>query len=548
MAVTNQGQCTDTITRQLVISPFVNTYPYVETFQSGTGGWYQEQPINVPDSVAIWQRAEMLGNTLNDPGNIAWITKPNAPYTYNQDERGWVYSPCFDFTNAWRPMIAMDIWRDFLKDIDGSVLEYYDDWSNSWEQVGETDLGINWYQTDFLVSRPGNQPLTVMEPRGWTGESGTWEKARYRLDNLAGRPFVRFRVAFASDPNTVLEGHEGMAFDSVWIGERGRNVLVEHFSNYSHVNQQGAIMDVIDQYVYNTIYNNNNGRDVTLIQYQTDIAAEDPIHAQYSVDFDSRILYYGVNANSQIRIDGQTYGTGKSEDLSQWHLEYDMLQFPVFNIEIDPLVFSGNTILINTTATALANLDSADYTMTFAITEDDVYNPRGFALQSVLRKFIPDATGFPYQQAWTVGQNISQSSSWFYNFGTLDPTKIEAVVYIQNNNTKDILQVATTRNLNIFPPVGTTSEEGAASRQDILGMQLYPNPAENYFNVRFDNPLTNDYQWALLDVLGRVIEQGIAQEGTVQMIVDTDKLSGGTYFFTIRNDNGYAQRKVVISR
>ena len=122
------------------------------------------------------------------------------------------------------------------------------------------------------------------------------------------------------------------------------------------------------------------------------------------------------------------------------------------------------------------------------------------------------------------------------------------MVYIQNNNTKDILQVATTRNLNIFPPVGTISEEGAASRQDILGMQLYPNPAENYFNVRFDNPLTNDYQWALLDVLGRVIEQGTAQEGTVQMIVDTDKLSGGTYFFTIRNDHGYAQRKVVISR
>jgi hypothetical protein len=32
------------------------------------------------------------------------------------------------------------------------------------------------------------------------------------------------------------------------------------------------------------------------------------------------------------------------------------------------------------------------------------------------------------------------------------------------------------------------------------------------------------------------------------MIVDTEKLSEGTYFFTIRNDHAYAQRKVVISK
>src|SRR5690606_2750903 len=97
------------------------------------------------------------------------------------------------------------------------------------------DWGVNWYQTDFLIARPGNQD-DVTYPRGWTGESYDWENTRYRLDFLAGSPHVRFRVAFAADSNTVLEGHEGMAFDSVWIGERGRNVLVEHFSNYYYVN------------------------------------------------------------------------------------------------------------------------------------------------------------------------------------------------------------------------------------------------------------------------------------------------------------------------
>jgi len=548
LIVTNQGICTDTVTRQLVISPFVNTYPYVETFQSGTGDWYQEEPIIVVDSLAVWQRAELIGNNINDPANFAWVTKPNAPFTYNTNERGWVYSPCFDFTNARRPMIAFDIWRDFLTDIDGAVLEFYDDFSNTWKPVGETENGINWYQTNFLVSRPGNQAAATY-PRGWTGESAGWEKARYRLDYLAGRPFLRFRVAFASDPNTVLEGHEGMAFDSVWIGERGRNVLVEHFSNFFHFNQQGASMDIIDKKVYDTIYNSTNGRDVSLIQYQTNIQQVDPVNALFSFDFDSRVLYYGINANSQIRIDGLTYGNGRSENLSQYQMDFDMLQFPVFDIQVDPLIFSGNTIQVNAEARALTNLDSADYTMTFAITEDDVLNNRGFAMQSVLRKFIPDASGFPLQQGWSAGQIVNRSGSWIYNLGTPDPSKIEAVVFIQNNNTKDVMQVTTTRDLSIFPPVGSIPvEEEAAVRRDIIGMNLFPNPAQNYFNVSFDMPLSSDYQWALVDVLGRIIHQGIARERTEQMIIDTEKLSEGTYFFTIRNENAYAQRKVVISK
>ena len=549
LAVTNQGLCTDTVTRQLVISPFINTYPYIETFQTGTAGWYQEEPIIVADSLAVWQRAELIGNNINDPANFAWVTKPNAPFTYNTNERAWVYSPCFDFTNALRPMIAFDIWRDFLTDIDGAVLEYYDDYSYTWNPVGETEKGINWYQTNYLVSRPGNQ-AAASNPKGWTGESPGWEKARYRLDYLTGRPYLRFRVAFASDPNTVvLEGHEGMAFDSVWIGDRGRNVIVEHFSNFFHFNQQGASMDIIDKKVYDSIYNSTNGRDVSLIQYQTNIQQVDPVNALFSFDFDSRVLYYGINANSQIRIDGLTYGNGRSEDLSQYQMDFDMLQFPVFDIQVDPLIFSGNTLQVNAEARALTNLDSADYTMTFAITEDDVFNNRGFAMKSVLRKFIPDASGFPLQQGWTAGQIVSRSGSWIYNLGTPDPSKIEAVIFIQNNNTKDVMQVATTRDLSIFPPVGSIPvEEEAAVRRDIIGMNLFPNPAQNYFNVSFDLPLSDDYQWALVDVLGRVLDNGIARENTEQMIIDTEKLSDGTYFFTIRNDNAYAQRKVVISK
>lgn len=551
MVVGNQGQCFDTTTNQLVISPYItyiNNTPYVETFQGGSGGWYQEEEIIVADSLAVWQHASLTGSTINDPGNMAWVTKPNAPYTYEQDERAWVYSPCFDFTNSWRPMIVMNIWRDFLLDIDGSVLEYYDNSTNEWYPLGAKDWGVNWYQTDFLIARPGNQD-DVTYPRGWTGESYDWENTRYRLDFLAGSPHVRFRVAFAADSNTVLEGHEGMAFDSVWIGERGRNVLVEHFSNYYYVNSTNSwIMDQIDQYVYDGIYNNYNGRDVSLIQYQTQMPQQDPINAQNWEDPDSRVLYYGIDASGQMRIDGDTRGNGLSYQLSQWDLDYDMMEFPTFDIQITPLVFSGNTIQMTVSAAALTNLDSSEYSMTLAITEDNLVNARNFSTKSVLRKLVPDATGFRYNRPWSTGQNVVQSASWVYPHGTLNPANIELVVYIQDNETKRVLQSATTRDLTIYQPTGSTItvEEAELVREDLDGMNLFPNPATNYFHVSFKNPLNDEYDWRLIDVLGRVVKQGKTAQGTEQMTIETDRLSEGTYFFTIHNDKAYAQRQVVI--
>jgi len=543
LAITNFGICTDTNWVQWVVSPSIVSYPYVEDFQSTAGQWYQEQEMIVPDSQAIWKRVEMNRTLMNDPGNFAWTTRPDSFYTY--DDRAWVYSPCFDFSQAQRPMIVMNIWRDMLKDIDGAVLEHYDEYTYQWKRIGEKDKGISWYQTDFLVSRPGNQDAALY-PQGWTGQSNHWEKARYKLDFLAGRRQVRFRIAFASDENTVMEGHEGFAFDSVWVGERSRNVLLEHFSNYYHVNNSGLIMDQIDQYVYDSLFNRTNGRDVSLIQYQTDISSIDPINAQYATDFDARVLYYGINANSQFRVDGMLVGSGKSEDLSQNDLDFDMLQFPAFDLQIAPLVFSGNTIQMNLTATANTGLDSSDYSITVAITEDSVRNGRNFPMIALLRKLNPDATGFTFQQSWQQGQSVSLNPSWVYDFGTINPSRIQAIAYIQDNRTKEILQVATTRNLGIYPPVGVIQVDSAQYlRADLELMSLYPNPTLQYFNVTFEEPVHADYQWKIVDLLGRTLESGQIFSGEQALQISTEDLPPATYFFVIYNQNAYVQRQVV---
>ncbi|WP_041329443.1 T9SS type A sorting domain-containing protein [Saprospira grandis] len=554
LVVNNQGQCIDTMSNQLIISPYVNTIhqtPYVEDFQTNAGGWYQEEAnVLLPDSLALWQRADLTAPGINDPGNFAWVTAAQTPYTYGAGEQAWVYSPCFDFTQSWRPMIVLNTWRHTLNDIDGAVMEYYDNATNEWIQLGDPHQGINWYQTDFLLARPGNQ-AGLLNPKGWTDSSSTWDNSRFRLDHLVGEDFVRFRIAFASDSNTVTtDGFEGFAFDSVWVGERNRNLLLEHFSNYYHVNTQGDSMDEINTYVYNDlVYNNYNGRDLNLIQYATDFEGQDPLNALNWRDNNARISYYGLTENSRYRLNGTTRGVSTTEELDQWSIDYDMMQFADFNIQLDPIVFSGNILLLDAQGEALRQMDSSDYAFYIVITEDQVFNDRGFPEMAVMRTILPDAAGEQYAQPWSAGQQFSYSGSWVYTQGTLNPANLQAVAFIQDNASKQVLQVATTRDLTVYPPTGVLNEEAIQSiGEELDGITLYPNPATEAFQVDFTKGLSEDCQWQLIDVLGRVLQEGTATAGSQTIQVQTPNLSEGTYFFVLKNGQAMAQRQVVIVR
>jgi hypothetical protein len=78
-------------------------------------------------------------------------------------------------------------------------------------------------------------------------------------------------------------------------------------------------------------------------------------------------------------------------------------------------------------------------------------------------------------------------------------------------------------------------------------MNVFPNPASSVFFVSFEQELRKNYQWNLVDLLGRVLSSGKATEGSKQIEINVQNLSEGTYFFVIQNNKVYAQRKVVIS-
>ena len=129
---------------------------------------------------------------------------------------------------------------------------------------------------------------------------------------------------------------------------------------------------------------------------------------------------------------------------------------------------------------------------------------------------------------------------------------MQVVVFIQNHDTKEIYQTQSTRNLQIYyPDPGDstgTSVEITAETFEVDALNLYPNPAMDYFTVAFERALDADYEWSLVDVLGREWRNGLARKGTAQFNVNTYDLPTGTYFFVISNQKIMVQRQVIIRR
>jgi hypothetical protein len=75
----------------------------------------------------------------------------------------------------------------------GPILQYSLDGGITWESLGDTDEGINWFNSNSIKSKPADDFL------GWSKNTNGWVSARHNLENLKGNHLVRFRVVYAAD-------------------------------------------------------------------------------------------------------------------------------------------------------------------------------------------------------------------------------------------------------------------------------------------------------------------------------------------------------------
>lgn len=83
--------------------------------------------------------------------------------------------------------------------------------------------------------------------------------------------------------------------------------------------------------------------------------------------------------------------------------------------------------------------------------------------------------------------------------------------------------------------------------ENIVGIKVYPNPANNILNIEFDGPVLNDLKLSLLDLQGRLIlnqNQGPTSKGIVRL--DLQEVIQGTYILRLQSKDKISNKKVII--
>ncbi|MDP4261023.1 MAG: S8 family serine peptidase [Bacteroidota bacterium] len=191
----------DTVTVTIINSPIISSYPYLENFEAGPGGWYSNGKNN------SWQYGTPASTKVNRAasGSKAW--KTNLTGSYKDQQLSYLYSPCFDITGMTNPTLSLSIALD-LEDCgnndgdlcDGAYMEYSAD-GTTWTRLGANGQGTNWYNKSYT-----NNNL-------WSVENYTrWHVATIPLPTGYSR--LRLRFVMTSDP---FVNFEGIAVDDIHI-------------------------------------------------------------------------------------------------------------------------------------------------------------------------------------------------------------------------------------------------------------------------------------------------------------------------------------------
>jgi len=539
---TSYTNCYDTVNKDIYIRPTIPILSdgYFENFEEGQAGWVKgDTAINswsfgTPDRPVINKAAS---------GVNAWFT--GFDMLHPKPEASSIISPCFDFTAVERPMIKVRLWRRFEKERDGAALQYKVGDDKNWQYVGTLNDGINWFNSAVIRGRPGGDQL------GWT-TLGTpdagWIEANHTLDILKGKSDVKFRIAYGNDGQ--YSDHDGIAFDDIWIGERMRNVLVEHFANLSSSDSKRATEMVHS-------IGSKKVEDVIIIQYHTNFPGSDPFYNDNPGDASARILFYGLTKAPYTFIDGgtrrdSTYKTNNFAnifdyviaDIDSNDVTRRSLIVPRFDISIDVSVFSG-ILTVSGTITALENINSDNLTLFLAVTEKENHSFTASngetSFHNIFRKFIPDAGGIALKKSWTKGESFALSDqTWLINKIT-NSADIEVVAFLQNSLTKELYQATSVIEPNVIVGIENLFQGKG------VDFALYPNPAVNKFTIAFEEPLDKDYDVRIYDVRGTVIASYKAESGISEYTVENLRLKGGIYLVRVSSggvDMGF--RKLII--
>lgn len=535
---TGYTSCHDTIIKEVTIRPTITLEndDYYQDFEDGQGGWI----AGLGESLNEWSFGTPNRAVMDKAasGYNAWYTNFD---TGNQPESGYsVESACFDFTNISRPYVSVDIWKRFDRNRDGAALQYRVGDSGDWKLVGSLDDGINWYNSVLINGKPGGQSI------GWTsvgGQDTGWVNVRNKLDVIAGKRDVKFRLVYGSDG--TAKDNEGFAFDNFSIGTRSRNVLLEHFTNYNNTDNKDAnelLKEVAD----------NTGSDVINVQYHTNIPGGDDFYYDNEADVSARMLFYGLSGTPYSFVDGGIninyafeYNYVLNNRLDSVDLYKRSMINPYFDMDISSQVAEG-ILTVSCDIKALEDVNAQNLTLYVLVIEKETdYNaPNGETVfYNVFKKMLPDAGGTDLKKTWVKGESESfDGFSWLIE-NIYDTGDIEIIAFLQNNASKEVYQSVST-----YQPDVPTAVYDPVNEDLSYSFSVYPNPASDYLHIDFREELEGAAVLSIYNYAGNKVLSRKLPAGLSELSIDKLNLPEGIFIIRLlRDGRSLAYKKLVVS-
>ncbi len=542
--------CPVTISKQITIFPqytVTNTSPYTENFNANNGSWIVGQTNPTTPS---WQWGTMTatGGKIVPTDGAYWRTFKGVSNIeqYNSSEQSFLETPCFDISSLDRPVINFDYWVDTRPDQDGISILYTTNDGATWKLLGNINQGLEWFNSAGITGLPGTGTPGLINGtvRGWSGNTQTaWKTARFILDQvkqeagIGGKVRFRFVLGSLNFPIDNTDKYDGFAIDNFQIKSRNRRILLEHFTNAGAPDASAE-----DAFINNIA---TLRPESVNIRFHTSFPnANDPLNKDNTVDPSARAFHYGISQTPRTTRDGAVFPNLYSV-IDPTLIEYDKRSLVPSPFEIQ-VVFGNNPAeLLNVGAIirAVENFNRP-VLVQIAIIEKEIQGNAiglpGNTYYNVVKRLLPDAAGTRINTNWI--RNVTQATiNQSYNpTNFYDINKIAVVVFVQDEETKEIYQSTYVEPTTI--PSGITALYNDFSD----AIALYPNPAQNVVFIELPSTL-NELNYELFDALGKSLLVGKAKMGKNEL--STQTLSEGMYLLKFYSEQGkVGYKKFIIQR
>jgi hypothetical protein len=362
-------------------------------------------------------------------------------------------------------------------------------------------------------------------------------------------------MAFSSnDGNTSDFTFDGFAFDNFFVGEKKRNVLVEHFTT-STLTASTSADTYLNTLLADQITIDHPVSDFYNIQYHINFSGTgiDYLNRDNPTDPAARALYYGVSQPPYTVMDGLLKPgkfTGDYKEINQVEITRRSLEDPQFELVLDTFpTNTSRTISVQLKLTA-AKATSLPLIAHVALIEDDVTVPNVGAFKNVLRQQLFGSDGETVNLSFAPGveRAIPPKMDVEIKTAITNPSKLYLVGYVMDKNTKEIYQsIVIKAPPKVGSPIVGVKDNDPIIMANLNAIQLFPNPAKESFNFGIPGEIQSDTQWEIIDQRGVVVLKGDFSKTMNGLLpVEVTSIPNALYYVVITGQHGAIVRKKLI--